>query len=89
MKDTIGYLRVSIRKQGRSGLGLAAQPHEIEAFCVARRGRGQARAPGYSDRRRRRRAAAAPVACGSLERDARLALARRHDRGGHQLFGFP
>ena len=32
MKDAIGYLRVSKREQGRSGLGLAAQRHEIEAF---------------------------------------------------------
>jgi DNA invertase Pin-like site-specific DNA recombinase len=32
MKDAIGYLRVSTREQGRSGLGLAAQRHEIEAF---------------------------------------------------------
>ena len=33
MKDAIGYLRVSTREQGRSGLGLAAQRHEIEAFA--------------------------------------------------------
>jgi DNA invertase Pin-like site-specific DNA recombinase len=32
MKDAIGYLRVSTREQGRSGLGLAAQRFEIEAF---------------------------------------------------------
>jgi len=32
MNDAIGYLRVSTREQGRSGLGLAAQRHEIEAF---------------------------------------------------------
>jgi DNA invertase Pin-like site-specific DNA recombinase len=32
MKDAIGYLRVSTREQGRSGLGLAVQRHEIEAF---------------------------------------------------------
>src|ERR1700680_4135425 len=32
MKDAIGYLRVSTREQGRSGLGLAAQRDDIEAF---------------------------------------------------------
>jgi DNA invertase Pin-like site-specific DNA recombinase len=32
MKDAIGYLRVSTKEQGRSGLGLAAQRYEIEAF---------------------------------------------------------
>jgi DNA invertase Pin-like site-specific DNA recombinase len=32
MQTAIGYLRVSTREQGRSGLGLAAQRHEIEAF---------------------------------------------------------
>jgi DNA invertase Pin-like site-specific DNA recombinase len=32
MKEAIGYLRVSTREQGRSGLGLAAQRFEIEAF---------------------------------------------------------
>jgi DNA invertase Pin-like site-specific DNA recombinase len=32
MKDAIGYLRVSTREQGRSGLGLAAQRCDIEAF---------------------------------------------------------
>jgi len=34
MKDAIGYLRVSKKEQGRSGLGLAAQRHEIEAFAL-------------------------------------------------------
>ena len=32
MKEAIGYLRVSTREQGRSGLGLAAQRFEIKAF---------------------------------------------------------
>jgi DNA invertase Pin-like site-specific DNA recombinase len=32
MKTAIGYLRVSSREQGRSGLGLAAQRYDIEAF---------------------------------------------------------
>jgi hypothetical protein len=32
MSEVIGYLRVSTREQGRSGLGLAAQRYEIEAF---------------------------------------------------------
>jgi DNA invertase Pin-like site-specific DNA recombinase len=32
MKEAIGYLRVSTREQGRSGLGLAAQRYDIEAF---------------------------------------------------------
>ena len=31
-KPAIAYLRVSTREQGRSGLGLAAQRNEIEAF---------------------------------------------------------
>jgi DNA invertase Pin-like site-specific DNA recombinase len=30
----IGYLRVSTREQGRSGLGMAAQRKEIEAFAA-------------------------------------------------------
>jgi DNA invertase Pin-like site-specific DNA recombinase len=34
MKDAIGYLRVSTKEQGRSGLGLAAQRHDIEAFAL-------------------------------------------------------
>lgn len=34
MQAAIGYLRVSKQEQGRSGLGLAAQRHEIEAFGV-------------------------------------------------------
>jgi hypothetical protein len=33
MKDAIGYLRVSTREQGRSGLGLPAQRQDIEAFA--------------------------------------------------------
>ena len=32
MPAAIGYLRVSTREQGRSGLGLAAQRFEIERF---------------------------------------------------------
>src|SRR6266404_3052650 len=32
MKNAIGYLRVSTREQGRSGLGLAAQRYAIETF---------------------------------------------------------
>jgi DNA invertase Pin-like site-specific DNA recombinase len=32
MKDAIGYLRVSTSEQGRSGLGLAGQRADIEAF---------------------------------------------------------
>src|ERR1017187_9815276 len=34
MQAAIGYLRVSTREQGRSGLGLAAQRHEVEAFAL-------------------------------------------------------
>jgi DNA invertase Pin-like site-specific DNA recombinase len=33
MSEAIGYLRVGTREQGRSGLGLAAQRFEIEAFA--------------------------------------------------------
>lgn len=32
MQAAIGYLRVSTKEQGRSGLGLAAQRHDIQAF---------------------------------------------------------
>jgi DNA invertase Pin-like site-specific DNA recombinase len=32
MQPAVGYLRVSTREQGRSGVGLAAQRHDIEAF---------------------------------------------------------
>ena len=34
MKNAIGYLRVSTREQGRSGLGLAAQRSDVEAFAA-------------------------------------------------------
>ena len=37
MKHAIGYLRVSTQEQGRSGLGLAAQRHDIEAFGARER----------------------------------------------------
>jgi DNA invertase Pin-like site-specific DNA recombinase len=32
MQAAVGYLRVSTKEQGRSGLGLAAQRYDIEAF---------------------------------------------------------
>jgi DNA invertase Pin-like site-specific DNA recombinase len=34
MQTAVGYLRVSTKEQGRSGLGLAAQRRDIEAFGV-------------------------------------------------------
>jgi len=34
MPAAVGYLRVSTREQGRKGVGLAAQRHEIERFAV-------------------------------------------------------
>lgn len=34
MQTAIGYLRVSTREQGRKGVGLAAQRHEIERFAL-------------------------------------------------------
>src|ERR1700730_15789594 len=33
MQAAIGYLRVSTREQGRRGVGLAAQRHEVERFA--------------------------------------------------------
>lgn len=35
MKQVIGYIRVSTDEQGKSGLGLDAQTHRIQQFCVA------------------------------------------------------
>ena len=32
MRAAIGYLRVGTHEQGRSGVGLAAQRHDIETF---------------------------------------------------------
>ena len=49
MKDPIGYLRVSTKKQGRSGLGLATQRLEIAIFA-ARGILSQVLASGHSDR---------------------------------------
>jgi hypothetical protein len=51
MSEAIGYLRVSTREQGRSGLGLAAQRFEIEAFGA--RAMGSASRPVRSQAVRR------------------------------------
>ncbi|MGA9944307.1 MAG: recombinase family protein [Candidatus Cybelea sp.] len=35
MKKAVSYLRVSMTRQGQSGLGLEAQCTSVEAFCKA------------------------------------------------------
>ena len=66
MQAAIGYLRVSTREQGRSGLGLAAQ-RLISRPSGSAKDSGQILASGRSDRCRSRRAAAATGACGGAQ----------------------
>ena len=67
MSEAIGYLRVSTQEQGRSGQGLAAQRHEIEAFGAHEGFLIKSWHQDVTDRRRRGCAAAAPVFGGSPE----------------------
>jgi DNA invertase Pin-like site-specific DNA recombinase len=72
MSEAIGYLRVSTRELGRSGLWLAAQRHEIEAIgarAVWGDGRATARNKDAGPRQRR---------CVTPRRDRRLTACAPH-----------
>jgi DNA invertase Pin-like site-specific DNA recombinase len=60
MQAAIGHLRVSTQEQGRSGLGLAAQQFEIEAFGAREGFSVKSWYQDYADRGRSGRARLTP-----------------------------
>jgi len=72
MQSAVGYLRVSTREQGRSGLGLAAQRRDIEVFGAREGFSIKSWLSGYPNRRWSRCVAYASRARGCTERGACL-----------------